>query len=145
MALIRSANSNLKLSPEEEERLRQQVFSNLIDEKLQIQAAKQAEITIDENLINQQYAQLAARFKQSPEDFSKYLTSKGSSAAAVKQQIRGEFAWDRLLSRSEEHTSDLQSLMRISYAVFCLKKKTINEKHKHMPTISTKKSSKLID
>src|SRR3546814_2173839 len=30
----------------------------------------------------------------------------------------------RLDSRSEEHTSELQSLMRISYAVFCLKKKT---------------------
>src|SRR3546814_2010998 len=29
--------------------------------------------------------------------------------------------------RSEEHTSELQSLMRISYAVFCLKKKTINK------------------
>src|SRR3546814_7458841 len=32
--------------------------------------------------------------------------------------------------RSEEHTSELQSLMRISYAVFCLKKKTTN-KHQH--------------
>src|SRR3546814_3670407 len=31
--------------------------------------------------------------------------------------------------RSEEHTSELQSLMRISYAVFCLKKK--KERHKH--------------
>src|SRR3546814_5273792 len=31
-------------------------------------------------------------------------------------------------NRSEEHTSELQSLMRISYAVFCLKKK-INQKH----------------
>src|SRR3546814_9207851 len=30
------------------------------------------------------------------------------------------------LGRSEEHTSELQSLMRISYAVFCLKKKTQN-------------------
>src|SRR3546814_3809999 len=30
----------------------------------------------------------------------------------------------QLTSRSEEHTSELQSLMRISYAVFCLKKKT---------------------
>src|SRR3546814_9104493 len=30
------------------------------------------------------------------------------------------------LDRSEEHTSELQSLMRISYAVFCLKKKTPN-------------------
>src|SRR3546814_8640276 len=31
--------------------------------------------------------------------------------------------------RSEEHTSELQSLMRISYAVFCLKKKTKNKIH----------------
>src|SRR3546814_9462287 len=33
------------------------------------------------------------------------------------------FAKDKALGRSEEHTSELQSLMRISYAVFCLKKK----------------------
>src|SRR3546814_10639711 len=31
--------------------------------------------------------------------------------------------------RSEEHTSELQSLMRISYAVFCLKKKTTIKQH----------------
>src|SRR3546814_10264884 len=36
------------------------------------------------------------------------------------------------IRRSEEHTSELQSLMRISYAVFCLKKKnTIKTKHLH--------------
>src|SRR3546814_9421916 len=34
---------------------------------------------------------------------------------------------DRLGARSEEHTSELQSLMRISYAVFCLQKKKIHE------------------
>src|SRR3546814_4710210 len=35
------------------------------------------------------------------------------------------YAEDRaIFDRSEEHTSELQSLMRISYAVFCLKKKT---------------------
>src|SRR3546814_6564942 len=33
-------------------------------------------------------------------------------------------------TRSEEHTSELQSLMRISYAVFCLKKKTYNTQKK---------------
>src|SRR3546814_18293164 len=33
-------------------------------------------------------------------------------------------------NRSEEHTSELQSLMRISYAVFCLKKKNIKINHK---------------
>src|SRR3546814_1655350 len=35
-------------------------------------------------------------------------------------------------SRSEEHTSELQSLMRISYAVFCLKKKTKQNKTHHI-------------
>src|SRR3546814_9452870 len=35
----------------------------------------------------------------------------------------------RELKRSEEHTSELQSLMRISYAVFCLKKKTADNKN----------------
>src|SRR3546814_8400621 len=34
-------------------------------------------------------------------------------------------------TRSEEHTSELQSLMRISYAVFCLKKKTQQHTHKN--------------
>src|SRR3546814_1127985 len=35
----------------------------------------------------------------------------------------------RVTRRSEEHTSELQSLMRISYAVFCLKKKRQTKKH----------------
>src|SRR3546814_3515268 len=35
-----------------------------------------------------------------------------------------DFAFTQDVGRSEEHTSELQSLMRISYAVFCLKKKT---------------------
>src|SRR3546814_6312381 len=40
--------------------------------------------------------------------------------ARVHQAVRVEFP---VLVRSEEHTSELQSLMRNSYAVFCLKKK----------------------
>src|SRR3546814_5112170 len=42
---------------------------------------------------------------------------------------RGNMTWagrNLIFRRSEEHTSELQSLMRISYAVFCLKKKKIN-------------------
>src|SRR3546814_3439190 len=40
--------------------------------------------------------------------------------------------------RSEEHTSELQSLMRISYAVFCLKKKTKQSNAKHKRMIKTR-------
>src|SRR3546814_1481684 len=41
------------------------------------------------------------------------------------------------LIRSEEHTSELQSLMRISYAVFCLKKKKTNLYHHHNNNLNT--------
>src|SRR3546814_8990471 len=44
-------------------------------------------------------------------------------------ELDGEDPWavaDKARLRSEEHTSELQSLMRISYAVFCLKKKIID-------------------
>src|SRR3546814_9036742 len=60
-----------------------------------------------------------------------------SNPAKVKRQLIGVFSpqWLEPLAavlrdRSEEHTSELQSLMRISYAVFCLKKKNENNKNK---------------
>src|SRR3546814_7031843 len=49
----------------------------------------------------------------------------------------------RHLRRSEEHTSELQSLMRISYAVFCLKKKNKkhNKQNKQYKNIQARKST----
>src|SRR3546814_5171203 len=47
------------------------------------------------------------------------------------RQPRGRRERRRRLRRSEEHTSELQSLMRISYAVFCLKKKK-RHRHRHI-------------
>src|SRR3546814_3375271 len=49
-------------------------------------------------------------------------------AAASLQESLSEAANAWAAERSEEHTSELQSLMRISYAVFCLKKKKNEEK-----------------
>src|SRR3546814_2247470 len=54
----------------------------------------------------------------------------GLAAFAVEPMVEqgkrkdGDAAGDEHEARSEEHTSELQSLMRISYAVFCLKKKS---------------------
>src|SRR3546814_5464002 len=58
--------------------------------------------------------------------------SEGFSSALVGQRCCSIGGHSRL--RSEEHTSELQSLMRISYAVFCLNKKKHIDKqkaHKH--------------
>src|SRR3546814_2603848 len=57
------------------------------------------------------------------------------AAAAVAIDVHADFARaaerekQEFVTRSEEHTSELQSLMRISYAVFCLKKKNKQQHH----------------
>src|SRR3546814_7706251 len=56
---------------------------------------------------------------------------------AIEHEVEGEtyklsdLQVRAILDRSEEHTSELQSLMRISYAVFCLKKKKKQKTHSH--------------
>src|SRR3546814_3871528 len=50
-----------------------------------------------------------------------------SREPGARRQPRRRCASLRAQPRSEEHTSELQSLMRISYAVFCLKKKKIHQ------------------
>src|SRR3546814_9124624 len=54
-------------------------------------------------------------------DFPRIMKHRGARKA--KGDYYGPFASAGSVNRSEEHTSELQSLMRISYAVFCLKKK----------------------
>src|SRR3546814_8489896 len=51
--------------------------------------------------------------------------------AAMKRQKPFQLMRGSIIMRSEEHTSELQSLMRISYAVFCLKKKKQNNTNIH--------------
>src|SRR3546814_7948487 len=59
---------------------------------------------------------------------------KGDPHVCATSTSGGPLAGAMLLVRSEEHTSELQSLMRISYAVFCLKKKKeTHERTKEQP------------
>src|SRR3546814_11961466 len=58
------------------------------------------------------------RLKQAGVDL---VTLSAGDKAIIRQNMSG-------VNRSEEHTSELQSLMRISYAVFCLKKKKIKKR-----------------
>src|SRR3546814_7778889 len=79
------------------------------------------------------------------------FTGQNGSLATISRTFNPEFAWNYELGlrsrfldnraqvnatlyqmdystlRSEEHTSELQSLMRLSYAVFCLKKKNLHD------------------
>src|SRR3546814_9053626 len=54
------------------------------------------------------------------------LDSTRHAALRCHIELYRAFRMEPPYGRSEEHTSELQSLMRISYAVFCLKKKTVS-------------------
>src|SRR3546814_1787015 len=62
----------------------------------------------------------------------------GSAPAALEPTYVQRFASSASSTRSEEHTSELQSLMRISYAVFCLKKKKENPNNIENPELQFK-------
>jgi peptidyl-prolyl cis-trans isomerase SurA len=96
------ASSQARISPEEIERVRAQILRNLIDETLQIQAATQQEITVERRDIDEYYGRFAQSFRRTPEQFSAYLRSIGSSEGSLKRQIHGELAWQRLQRRQIE-------------------------------------------
>src|SRR3546814_4599390 len=88
------------------------------------------------------WAKAAGEVEWKQKGFSRALKGKGFSnkqsngmqwlGLRMVRQVR-DFVDDHgnvvtIASRSEEHTSELQSLMRISYAVFCLKKKKKTKK-----------------
>src|SRR3546814_5283020 len=56
------------------------------------------------------------------------VMDKETKEVSFKEVVADKDECNRPDTRSEEHTSELQSLMRISYAVFCLKKKTKQNK-----------------
>lgn len=101
LALLLASNP-VELPPEEVQRVRAQVLRNLIDETLQIQAAAEAEITVEDSEVEQYFARLAQNFNQTPEQFTRHIVSIGSSPRSMKRQIRGEIAWTRLQRRRIE-------------------------------------------
>jgi peptidyl-prolyl cis-trans isomerase SurA len=103
LALMAIAN-NAPIPANEIERLRQQVLSNLIDETLQIQAAKAEEIEITDADIDKTVERVAGNVKQTPAQMADYLKTRGSSIRSIRRQIQGEIAWRRLQSKKIEST-----------------------------------------
>src|SRR3546814_5570264 len=62
-------------------------------------------------------------FRSRPAGSRRRRDVRGRGGRQASDAIRSSTALKTTAPRSEEHTSELQSLMRISYAVFCLKKK----------------------
>src|SRR3546814_8851016 len=72
-------------------------------------------------------------FRSHPRPLRLGRWQRGEKLAAQRTAARGlraeGFGSDRLAARSEAHTSELQSLLRLSYAVFCCEKRRTNLAH----------------
>jgi peptidyl-prolyl cis-trans isomerase SurA len=101
LALLAISNGG-SIPANEIDRLRQQVLRNLIDETLQIQAAKAEEIEISDADIDKTVERVAGNVKQTPAQMAEYLKSRGSSIRSIRRQILGELAWRRLQSKKIE-------------------------------------------
>ena len=101
LALLAMANGG-QIQPDEVDRLRQQILRNLIDETLQIQAAKVEKIEIKTSDIDRTVARVAGNVQRNPEQLAQLLEASGSSIRSLRRQIEGETAWQRLQQRKIE-------------------------------------------
>ena len=92
------------IPPEEVDRLRQQVLRNLIDETLEIQAAKAEKIDVRQSDIDRTVQRVAQGAKMTPAQFTTLLENGGSSIKSIRRQIEGEIAWQRLQQKKIEVT-----------------------------------------
>lgn len=85
-----------QIPPEERQRVSEQVLRNLIDETLEIQAAKQEKIEVKKADIDKTVQRVAENVKKTPAQLAAYLEASGSSINSMRRQIQGEIAWQRL-------------------------------------------------
>jgi peptidyl-prolyl cis-trans isomerase SurA len=95
LQLLAIANGG-QIPPEERQRVAEQVLRNLIDETLEIQAAKDEKIEIKKSDVDKTVERVAQNTKQTPEQLAAFLQKNGSDIKALRRQIEGEIAWQRL-------------------------------------------------
>ena len=103
LAFLSIAN-NQPIPADQIDALRQQVLRNLIDETLEIQAARTEKIDIKKSDIDRTVTRVAQDSKQTPDQLADYLATHGSSLASLRRQIEGEIAWRRLQQAKIEVT-----------------------------------------
>ena len=95
LALLAISNGG-EIPPDQMQPLSEQVLRNLIDETLEIQAAKQEKIDVKQSDIDKTVERVAQNVKQTPDQLASYLEAHGSNIRSLRRQIEGEIAWRRL-------------------------------------------------
>jgi len=98
VALI-AASTGVDTSGEAGQKLRSQVLRSLIDEKLQLQEAKNFDITADPKQVEETLAEIAKQNNFTVEKLAETLKSSGVGIETLRDQIRAEHAWTDLVRR----------------------------------------------
>ena len=85
-----------QIPPAERDRVAEQVLRNLIDEDLEIQAAKDDKIEIKKADVDKTVARVASNVKQTPDQLAAMLAQHGSDIKSLRRQVEAEIAWQRL-------------------------------------------------
>lgn len=94
-----SAGQQKPPSADERRKMEAQVLSRLIDEKLQLQAAKDLGISIEETQLNDAFAEVARQNGASAEEFRQRLQKSGVRVNALYDQLRADISWAQVVRR----------------------------------------------
>lgn len=96
--------SGRRSSSADMQRIAPQVLGRLIDERLRLQEAKRYNISVSENELDREVADIEKRNKFSAVPFQEFLKARNISLATVKSQLRSELAWTKLVSQRLRQT-----------------------------------------
>lgn len=97
MALITATTGNVR-TQEEYDQLRKTVLQLLVDEKLQIQEAREQEVSVTQADVEQRYAELANRNRITPQQFDQELARMGASKSSIMRQLQASLAWEEVIN-----------------------------------------------
>lgn len=93
------ATSGIPRSPETVDRLRGQVLRSLVDEKLQMQEAREVEIQISKNEVDDDMKRMAQQSGRTVDQVLEFLKENNIDENTLRQQIMAELAWDQFVRR----------------------------------------------
>ncbi|MEN3973759.1 peptidylprolyl isomerase [Emcibacter sp. SYSU 3D8] len=97
MQLITSTTGALR-NQEEYDQLRKTVVQLLVDEKLQLQEAKEQKINITDEEVQQRFNDMAARNNISADQFTQELSRMGASKDMILRQVKAGLAWEEVIN-----------------------------------------------